>query len=535
MYKDDSKAVGCGVENAAYELEELAEPRPSTGKSNCYQLEEVNLDNPPEKSSTETVPDSTLEVHCVKPNLTGPIPVPGQDTSLIMRVKGVLTIAGGFLIHLSLGTFFTIGNMTPYIISYLRNREGYQVTYSYGIWINALSYLGQGSLMALGGLLEKRIGGRLTCFIGGCLFCGSIAVTGVLIRFGFVAVALVYGLLACIGLGIAYIPPLAAGMRWYPQQKGLVNGIILSGYGLGALVFNPVQTAFLNPKNENPEKDGYFYNDDILDRVPYVFYLLGGVYGSLQLIGILVLFKSPNDKAELSSDLLKHAKGTATDGKLYTVEDGTTNAGPQASGACYSLVPKDMGPCEMFKRKEFYIFWFTFALISQCIQFMNTYYKTFGQTFIHDDRFLSLVGSFASLCNFAGRIVWGRVQDMSSYKLVAVIITLSLTAFMMSFVALPYGGKVMFTIWVLAIFFLFAGTFSIMATGTAECFGSKNVGTNFGIVFTAPAASSILGAIVIQQLLSHIGWNGTIFTIGSFTFVGFIITMFMPDNLELVR
>ena len=40
---------------------------------------------------------------------------------------GVLSIVGGFLIQLTAGTVLSIGNLVPYIVSYLRNRVPSQV------------------------------------------------------------------------------------------------------------------------------------------------------------------------------------------------------------------------------------------------------------------------------------------------------------------------------------------------------------------------------------------------------------------------
>ena len=41
--------------------------------------------------------------------------------------------------------------------------------------------------------------------------------------------------------------------QWLPDHKGLVNGIILAGYGGGAFIFDQVQTAYINPNNESPD------------------------------------------------------------------------------------------------------------------------------------------------------------------------------------------------------------------------------------------------------------------------------------------
>lgn len=83
-----------------------------------------------------------------------------MKTLLDDQTKGVSSVIGGFLIHLILGTFYTLGNVNTYLTSYLRNRIDPELTYASSIWINAAFLLGQGTLMMVGGILENKIGPR---------------------------------------------------------------------------------------------------------------------------------------------------------------------------------------------------------------------------------------------------------------------------------------------------------------------------------------------------------------------------------------
>ncbi|MPC55082.1 hypothetical protein E2C01_049015 [Portunus trituberculatus] len=44
--------------------------------------------------------------------------------------------------------------------------------------------------------------------------------------------------------------------QWFPRHKGLVNGLIVAGFGLGALGSTTLQTMYLNPENKPPQNDG---------------------------------------------------------------------------------------------------------------------------------------------------------------------------------------------------------------------------------------------------------------------------------------
>lgn len=49
-----------------------------------------------------------------------------------------------------------------------------------------------------------------------------------------------YGVLAGIGVGTTYTPPIQALIEWFPDRKGLASGLCIAGFGSGALVFAPV-------------------------------------------------------------------------------------------------------------------------------------------------------------------------------------------------------------------------------------------------------------------------------------------------------
>ena len=59
------------------------------------------------------------------------------------KVDGIMTLIGGFALHLTLGTLYCFGNMNTYMTSYLRKHANPDITYSDMIWIPTLSTIGQ--------------------------------------------------------------------------------------------------------------------------------------------------------------------------------------------------------------------------------------------------------------------------------------------------------------------------------------------------------------------------------------------------------
>lgn len=250
-----------------------------------------------------------------------------MQNRMYLLFRGFLVIVGGFLVHLSLGTIYTFGNIAPYIVSYIRN-ESHPSTLSQGTttWIFAFALIGQGGAMFLGGWLVRRIGPRWTTLIGGWVMSLGVFLTYFTIQVSFWLVLLTYGLLFGVGVGMAYIGPLSTAMKWLPKWKGFANGIVVAGFGLGALIFNEVQTKFVNPKNyrttHGPDGEDYFTQSDLLSRIPYLFLILGGSYATMQLVGSLLITNPPDgyDVVDEDDESRSRTQSSAT-GTYHEVDD----------------------------------------------------------------------------------------------------------------------------------------------------------------------------------------------------------------------
>lgn len=78
-------------------------------------------------------------------------------------------------------------------------------------------------------------------------------------------------------------------MSLYPNHKGLVNGIVLCGFGISALIFDKVQTALINPSNLEQDTLNGFDDEQIMQSFPFVFVYLGICFFVMQMIGICLL------------------------------------------------------------------------------------------------------------------------------------------------------------------------------------------------------------------------------------------------------
>jgi MFS transporter, OFA family, oxalate/formate antiporter len=105
-----------------------------------------------------------------------------------------------------------------------------QVTLTFEIAILVLGFVS-----FFGGFWLKDIDPRIIAVAAGFLL-PSFAAHGLWVLY--VSVGLVSG----VGLGIGYIIPIAVLVRWFPERRALISGIVVCGFGAGALITAPVAT-----------------------------------------------------------------------------------------------------------------------------------------------------------------------------------------------------------------------------------------------------------------------------------------------------
>ena len=97
-----------------------------------------------------------------------------------------------------------------------------------------------------------------------------------------------------------------------------------------------------------------------------------------------------------------------------------------------------------------------------------------------------------AILNGLGRIVWGTVSDKIGRKIALFLMCLFQGIIMLFFLKMG-GSKAGLIIGACIIGFNFGGNFALFPAATADFFGNKNVGTNYGWVFLAYGVAGIAG------------------------------------------
>jgi len=95
-----------------------------------------------------------------------------------------------------------------------------------------------GVTAGFGGNLQRRIGPRATATLAGILYGSGVILSGFAPNLA--TIYLTYGVLGGVGLGLGYIVPLAVLIKWFPDKRGFITGLAVTGFGLGALITSSV-------------------------------------------------------------------------------------------------------------------------------------------------------------------------------------------------------------------------------------------------------------------------------------------------------
>ena len=272
---------------------------------------------------------------------------------------------------------------------------------------------------------------------------------------------LTYGVIGGIGLGLAYIVPVAVLVKWFPDRRGLITGIAVGGFGAGALVTAPVATRLIQTVG-----------------VLQTFAFLGIAYTVLG-VGTAFFMKNPPAGWRPASWMPSAKEITQRAAVDYTL------GGALRTWQWWALWA--------------ILFLNTSAGISVISQESPIFQELAKVTVIVAAGMVGIV----SIGNAAGRVVWAWVSDVITRRSTFIVMLLVQAGLFWLLPSITSAGFL--TVLCFIILMCYGGGFGTMPAFTADYFGSKNVGPIYGLMLTAWGAASAFGPLLVAHMRQTTG------------------------------
>jgi MFS family permease len=314
-------------------------------------------------------------------------------------------------------------------------------------------------LMPITGFYINRFGSRVVTAVGGVIVGLGYILSS--INGNLQLLTFTYGVIAGVGVGIAYGVPLAVVAKWFPDKKGVAVGLTVIGFGLSPLITAPLAKSLI---------DSY--------GVRQTFVILGVAFTAIILAIATVLKTPPQD--------WKPAGWNPT----------TTNSGDVSNHNQGAMV----------QTQGFYGLWLCYTIGTFSGLAAIGISSPLAQEIIKLDAATaaSTVSLFA-VFNALGRLFFGWFTDRFSPKLGAIVsFTLVLIASLMMLKA-GQGAVATYLVAFSLFYFSFGGWLAIAPTTTLILFSSADYAKNYGIVFTAYGAGALGGTLLAGRIRDIFG------------------------------
>lgn len=411
----------------------------------------------------------------------------------------------GTCLQLCLGTVYAWSFFqTPLV-------KQYGWTNAEAAWAFSLAICFLGIAAACGGILLPKYGPRRLAVSGGALFgIGYMLAALALYLKSLVLLYVGYGVIGGIGLGLGYVTPVATVAKWFPDKKGMVTGMVIMGFGLGALFMSKIFAPLLMDVSHG--------------NLVMVFGVLG-LFFSITAAGVGSFLANPPE------------------GFVPPASEVSRSGAPVAPTIAREAETLTVSECLL--SWKFMVMWLVFffnilagiSIISFQSQLMQDLCKAINPSL--SAAVLSAYGATliaaSSLFNGIGRLFWGTISDrlgrLSAFR---VLIGGQIVVFGLLMVT---RNPWVFGCLICYVLLCYGGGFGTMPSLVLDVFGIRRMAVVYGAILTAWSAAGIIGPQIVATLKDHYPQTASMycFGIGAVGLVVGLLLSLLVDDKPLVK
>ncbi|MBO5937894.1 MAG: MFS transporter [Clostridia bacterium] len=365
------------------------------------------------------------------------------------------------------------------------------VEFGWGASALALNFTLAMTFFCIGGLLgaqiSKRLGHRIALILAGVLSASGFALTAVLKNVPVFVLYVTYGILAGIGIGIAYNVVIGTVSAWFPDKKGLCSGCLMMGFGASALVLGNAADAM--------------FKSALGWRMTYV--ILGiALFAVLSLAGLLLKRPDP---------VTVFPKPTAS--KAVTANN---------------TEKQDFTSKQMLARPSFWLAFICISFLAAVGSSVISFAKDLALSVSAPEALaVSLVGVL-SVCNGIGRILTGAIFDVIGCRKTMICANLlTIGAAVVTLVAVSVNSLPLCIVGVCLTGMSYGSCPTIMSAFTASFFGMKYFSNNVAFMTFNAMTASFIATASNKVLEATGGYTVTFMMLLCLTLIALVMNLFI--------
>ncbi|MGQ9706658.1 MAG: L-lactate MFS transporter [bacterium] len=383
------------------------------------------------------------------------------------RFNRWFVVLGALLIQISLGAIYIYSVFKPALEQKFTNWSHTDLALPSQL---VLAFFAFSTILS--GRIQDKFGPRIMATVGSILLGAGLLIAS--FAKDLTTFIIGFSILGGIGIGSAYVCPIATCVKWFPDKRGLITGLAVFGFGAGGLVFTPVAKALIGSV---------------------------GIMSTFLYLGIIFFIT-----------VLAGAQLMVNPTPGYRPKNWT----PPAEEGSKAQVGVDYSWHKMLGTYQFWLLWLSYfaGCTAGLMIIMNTtnIWQSFsllkisdGMVVVMKKEYIPIISACAtavmvvSILNALGRIIWGKVSDNVGRKLTLLIMFLysGIIMLLMNW----FDSYPLFIFGVSSVGFCFGGFLALYPAVTADYFGTKNVGVNYGLMFSAYGAGGLFGPWLAPKLM----------------------------------
>lgn len=306
--------------------------------------------------------------------------------------------------------------------------------------------------MIFAGRIQDRIGPKKIAMLGGVMLGLGLMLSS-LTNNPYVML-ITFGVVGGMGIGLGYAATTPPAVKWFPPaRKGLITGLVVAGVGLAAVYMAPLTVWMMKAVG-----------------IQHTFLILGA--GA---IVVVVLFAQMLVNPPVGYKPLSTA--------------------PAAGGSSKPVVTarRDLDWNQMLATPQFYVLWIMYILAAApgLMMIANISSIASEQAGMKDIFWPVMM---LAIFNTVGRVVSGYVSDAIGRTRTMMLAFLLQALNMYTFA--KYNTPDMLMFGAAATGLCYGTIFTLMPAATADFYGLKNLGVNYGILFTGFGVAGVLGSLL---------------------------------------